>query len=73
MIDNTQLHNPTPVLWTTRQAAAALQISERTLQDWTRDGVVPAIKVNRTVRYRPESVEQALRRLEASHPPRSPK
>lgn len=44
---------------TTKEAAQMLSISERTLWEWTRKGIIPAVKVERRYLY---SVE-ALRRF----------
>jgi excisionase family DNA binding protein len=39
------------LLLTPREAAAALSISERTLWELTRQGVVPCVRLRRSVRY----------------------
>lgn len=57
---------PEPIVWTPAQAALALQVSERTLYTWTRDGLVPAVRVGRTVRYFPESIRKRLEQLQES-------
>ncbi len=56
--------NPEPILWTSRQAAAALQVSERTLYQWTRDGLVPAVRISRTVRYLPAAILARMEQLQ---------
>jgi len=56
--------DPAPILWTPRQAAAALQVSERTLYTWTRDGLLPAVRIGRTVRYMPEAITRRLEQLQ---------
>ena len=49
-------------LLTRRQAAAVLGVSTSTLDRLTRNGFVQAVRVGkRTVRYRPESLTQALK------------
>lgn len=58
MIDNAPL--PEPILWTPRQAAAALQVSERTLFTWTRERLIPVVRLGRTVRYSPAAVQRRL-------------
>lgn len=53
-----------PIVWTPAQAARALQVSERTLYTWTRDGLIPAIRVGRTVRYMPGEIRKRLEQLQ---------
>jgi excisionase family DNA binding protein len=40
-----------PLLWTTRQAAEALAISERKLWDLTNRRLIPCVRIGRSVRY----------------------
>jgi excisionase family DNA binding protein len=40
-----------PLLLRTRDAAALLAVSQRTLWTMTRDGEIPVVRVRRTVRY----------------------
>lgn len=51
-----------PMLLTPRQAARALSISERTLWQRTKDGVIPSIKVGHLVRYCPDDLRNWIRR-----------
>ena len=51
-----------PLLLTPRQAAQALNISERTLWQRTKDGVIPAIKLGHLVRYSPDDLRDWIRR-----------
>lgn len=51
-----------PMLLTPRQAARALSISERTLWQRTKDGVIPSIKVGHLVRYCPDDLRDWIRR-----------
>ncbi len=51
-----------PLLLTPRQAARALNISERTLWQRTKDGVIPSIKVGHLVRYCPDDLRNWIRR-----------
>jgi excisionase family DNA binding protein len=58
LIKNRGAHRPTakdeppkPVLLTAKQAAKELQISERTLHDLTKSGVIPCVRVRRRVMY----------------------
>ncbi len=50
-----------PMLLTPREAARALSISERTLWQRTKDGVIPAIKVGHLVRYSPDDLRHWIR------------
>lgn len=44
-------------IWiTTREAAALLSVSPRTLWQWTKDKLVPSVKQGRMVRYNPEEL-----------------
>ena len=44
------------LLWTSRQAAKALAISERKLWDLTNEGAIPCIRIGRAVRYDPGDI-----------------
>lgn len=44
-------HAPVKLLLTPRQAAAALQLSERTLWELTHRGEIPRLKIGASVRY----------------------
>lgn len=46
-------HNSQVELWTSRQAAQALGISERTLWGLMRSGAIPCVPIGRSVRYDP--------------------
>ncbi len=51
-----------PMLLTPRQAARALNISERTLWQRTKDGVIPSVKLGHLVRYCPDDLRNWIRR-----------
>jgi excisionase family DNA binding protein len=56
---------PNDQLMTPRQVAKLLQISERTLWTWHRNGRLPAVKIgpdgrNGSVRYRPADVARFI-------------
>ncbi len=53
------MNEPTPVklLLTPRQAAAALQLSERTLWELARRGEIKRLKINSSVRYDPKDLQ----------------
>jgi excisionase family DNA binding protein len=44
------------LLWTSREAAAALSISERTLWKLTHKGDIPCVRIGRAVRYDPATI-----------------
>ena len=48
---------PVKLLLTPRQAAAALQLSERTLWELTRCGEIKRLKINSSVRYDVKDLE----------------
>ena len=45
--------------WPKRRLAAYLNVSERTIERWTAEGM-PCLRSRRTVRYRPSDVEAWL-------------
>lgn len=49
---------PSPLLLTTREAAAALRISERTLFTLTKTGQIPCVRFGRSVRYAPADLQR---------------
>ena len=53
-----------PALWLARDVAKFTKLSERTIFTLTADGTIPAIRLGRSVRYRPAAVMEALRKLE---------
>ena len=56
-----QSTSPVPALMNEREAAAALNLSHRTLQAWrVRGGGPPFVKVGANVRYRPADLEAWL-------------
>ena len=62
--------NPTLIseeleLWLARDVAKVTKLSERTVFTLTQDGVIPCIRLGRSVRYRPAAVMEALRTLES--------
>jgi excisionase family DNA binding protein len=44
------------LLWTCREAAAALNVSERTLWKLTNEGDIPCVRIGRAVRYDPADI-----------------
>ena len=52
-------------LWLARDVAKVTKLSERTVFTLTQDGVIPCIRLGRSVRYRPAAVMEALRKLES--------
>ena len=68
---NSNTHSPTPaapqdapVLLTPEQLARRLGISRRSLASWTRDKIVPMIKIGRICRFDPVKVHTALEQYE---------
>ncbi len=57
---------PASILWTRREAAAALGVSVRHLDQLIRRGVIPAIRLGQLVRFRPAAIEDALAKLEGA-------
>jgi excisionase family DNA binding protein len=45
------------LLWTCREAATALGISERKLWDLTNNGAIPSVKIGRAERYDPADIQ----------------
>lgn len=54
--------NRTPGLWTVRQAAERLGLSEKTVYRMARLGQMPHTRVGRSLRFRPEDVEAWIAR-----------
>lgn len=51
-----------PPLLTTEELADWLQIQPRTVQEWTKRGMIPALRMShKVVRYDPEAVLEAVR------------
>jgi excisionase family DNA binding protein len=50
------------LLWTSRETAAALSISERTLWKLTNAGDIPCVRIGRAVRYDPADVSRWIER-----------
>jgi excisionase family DNA binding protein len=44
------------LLWTSREAAGALSVSERTLWKLTNEGDIPCVRIGRAVRYDPADI-----------------
>jgi len=53
-------------LMTSPEVARILSISERSLWQLTRDGVLPCVRIGRSVRYTARSLEEWIRSREAS-------
>ena len=47
-------------LWVSRDVAKLLNISERTVHSLTQRGELPAVRVGRSVRYRPATIRQYI-------------
>lgn len=46
-----------PTLLNRQEAAKSLRISERTLFNWTKMGLLPHVRCGRAIRYRPETLD----------------
>jgi excisionase family DNA binding protein len=51
-----------PLLLTTRQAAKALAVCEKTLWSLTKRGEIPAVRIGRAVRYSMDELQAWVRR-----------
>lgn len=51
---------PSPMLWTTKQASAALRISERKLWAMTASGEIPCVRLGRCKRYSVETISRLI-------------
>ena len=60
----TPLHAPTLPLWTREDVSRNCQVSVRTVAAWVADRRIPAIKLGRAVRFRPDAVMRALQKFE---------
>ena len=59
-----------PILWTAREAAKALNVSERTLWTLTQTGKIPAVRIGkRGIRYDPHDIQAWIKR--AKHQPKN--
>jgi len=46
------------------QVAAMFQVSERTIESWVRDGILPAIRLGHSIRFDRENVIKQVRELQ---------
>ena len=51
-----QQTEPQRLLWNCHEAAAAMNISERTLWSLMSDGKIPCVRIGRSVRYDPSDI-----------------
>jgi len=60
--------NPIPsassLVWTRHDVAQAYQVSVRLVGQWIAERRIPAMKLGRTVRFRPDAVAKALEKFE---------
>lgn len=49
-----------PEFLTTRELAKRAKVTERTIQNWTADGIIPSLKIGRIRRYLWSEVRAAL-------------
>jgi excisionase family DNA binding protein len=63
MFQTTITEPPTQLLlMTSRQAAKALSISERTLATYTKLGLLPVVHLGRSVRYSPDDLREWIKK-----------
>ena len=69
--DDNPYHQPEqvqpPLLLTTRQAAKALAICERSLWTMTQSGTIPCIRLGRSVRYDPGDLRRWIDQQKAGN------
>lgn len=53
-------------LLTTQEAAAYLRIHPETLRRWVAAGLIPCVRVGRTIRFRREALDAWIARKEAA-------
>jgi len=53
---------PEPLLIDAREAARLLRLSERTLHSHTKNGLIPAVRLGRLVRYSPDQLRAWIAR-----------
>ena len=51
-------------LWTTRQVAAYLAVSEATIRSWQHSHRIPFVKVGGSIRYVPVAIRNLIRECE---------
>lgn len=56
---------PDTKLKTRREVAKLLNVSLPTLHAWTKEGVINAVRIGQSVRYRPEDIEEALENIQS--------
>lgn len=54
--------DPEPLLMEPREAARMLRISERTLNHYTATGLLPVVRIGRSVRYSPTALRAWIAR-----------
>ena len=59
------LRSARPQLLTPRDTAKSLAISERTLWTLTRQGIIPAVRIGRSVRYDPRDLNEWIEKQKA--------
>lgn len=49
---------PPERLWTSKDVATFLNVEEQLVKRWTREGMVPFIKLGRLTRYHPQAIRE---------------
>jgi excisionase family DNA binding protein len=58
-----------PTLWTSKEAAKALAISQRKLWGLTNDKLIPCVRIGRSVRYDPADIRAFIDAQKTSQEP----
>lgn len=53
-------------LLTPHDVAELLQVSVPTVQRWVREGTLPAVKIRRKLRFDPDQIDKAVKKLDAA-------
>jgi len=67
-------HDQTEPLLTVREIAKELQLSESTVEDWARRGILPGFKIGRLWRFRPaayrawQDAHRGIQRIQETEP-----
>ncbi len=54
------------MLLTPKEVATQFRVTQATVRRWTREGLVPAVKVGKTIRFREEDIDALIK---GSEPP----
>jgi excisionase family DNA binding protein len=63
-VQNKTNTEPDPLLVVPREAAKMLAISERSLATWTKAGLIPVVRIGKSVRYRLAALQEFVEKTE---------